>query len=174
MPVIDVDSHFEPAADWLDEFPALKAKLPQRYPTDDPRFTIRGPEMFAYFVSDDLLRGVPPEKRMPIERLVTDRMRELYDPDRGPEVGYPGSDQHAHMIDTAGRLRWLDEQGIDVQNVISGVGYTLARAIKDPALGMAALEAVNTWMSERTGDTGGRLMAAVNVRFEDLGWAIGE
>ena len=25
MPVIDVDSHFEPTADWLDEFPGLKA-----------------------------------------------------------------------------------------------------------------------------------------------------
>ena len=40
MPVIDIDSHFEPTDDWLDEFPALKAELPERYPTDDPRFTI--------------------------------------------------------------------------------------------------------------------------------------
>lgn len=174
MPVIDVDSHFEPADDWLDEFPALKARLPDRFPTDDPRFAIRSPEMFAYFVSDDLLRGVPRERRMPIERIVTDGMRVLYDPDRGPDVGYAGADMHRPLVDPAPRLAWLDEQGIDVQNVISGTGYTLARAIDDPALGMETLEAVNTWMSDRTGGTGGRLMTAVNLRYEDLDWAIGE
>jgi uncharacterized protein len=174
MPVIDIDSHFEPTDDWLDEFPALKADLPDRFPTDDPRFTMHGPEMFAYFVSDDLLRGVPREKRMPIERIVTNGMREKYDPDRGPEVGYPGSDQHLPMVDLAARLRWMDEQGIDLQNVISGTGYTLARAIKDPSLGMRALEAVNTWMSDHSAEARNRLIPAVNLRFEDLDWAIGE
>jgi predicted TIM-barrel fold metal-dependent hydrolase len=130
--------------------------------------------MFAYFVTDDLLRGVPPDRRMPIERLVTPHMRNLYDPDRGPEAGYPGSNQHQPLEDTAGRLAWMDGQGIDVQNVITGSGYTLARAIEDPALGREALEAVNTWMSDRTADTGGRLVTAVNLRFEDIDWAIGE
>jgi uncharacterized protein len=174
MPVIDIDSHFEPTEDWLDEFPALEAKLPALFPTDDPRFKMRSPEMFAYFVTDDLLRDVPPEKRMPIEALVTPGMRVLYDPDRGPEVGYPGADQHQSLIDASVRIRWLDGQGIDVQNVISGTGYTLVRAIRDPALGMAALEAINTWMSERTGASGGRLMPAANLRFEDLDWVIAE
>jgi predicted TIM-barrel fold metal-dependent hydrolase len=153
MPVIDVDSHFEPSESWLDEFPALKRKLPERFPTDDPRFTMRSPEMFAYFVSD---------------------IREKYDADRGPEAGYEGADQHQYMVDTGARLRWMDAQGIDMQNVISGVGYTLARAVKDPVVGMESLEAVNTWMSDRAGDTHGRLMTAVNLRFEDLDWAIRE
>ncbi len=174
MLVIDVDSHFEPVDDWLDEFPALKARLPERLPTGDPRFTLRSPEMFAYFVTDDLLRGVPPERRMPIDRLVTPHMRNLYDPDRGPEAGYPGSNQHQPLVDTADRLRWMDDQGIDVQNVISGVGYTLVRAIEDPALGREALEAVNTWMSDHTAGTDGRLIPAVNLRYEDLDWVIGE
>ena len=174
MPVIDIDAHFEPAESWLDEFPALRDELPERFPTDDPRFTMRSPEMFAYFVTDDLLRGVPKGRRMPIERLVTDGMREKYDPDRGPEAGYPGSDQHQHLLGTADRVRWLDEQGIDVQNVISGTGYTLARAIDDPGLAMAALEAINTWMSDRLADAGGRLMLSVNLRYEDLDWAIAE
>jgi predicted TIM-barrel fold metal-dependent hydrolase len=174
MPVIDIDAHFEPTDDWLDEFPTLKAELPERFPTDDPRFTMHSPEMFAYFVSDDLLRGVPRDKRMPMERLVTPGMREKYDPNRGPEVGYPGSDQHQTMIDIAARVRWLDDQGIDIQNVISGTGYTLTRAIKDPAVGMRALEAINTWMSEHSSDAPSRLMPAVNLRFEDLDWVIGE
>jgi predicted TIM-barrel fold metal-dependent hydrolase len=174
MPVIDIDAHFEPADGWLDEFPALKARLPARFPTGDPRFTLRSPEMFAYFVSDDLLRAVPPERRMPIERIVTPGIRALYDPDRGPEVGYPGSDMHAPMVDVAGRVRWLDQQGIDVQNVITGTGYTLARAIDDPRLGMATLEAVNTWMADRAADSGGRIVPAVTLRYEDLDWAVAE
>ena len=37
MPVVDVDSHFEPTLRWLDDVPALKERLPKRYPTDDPR-----------------------------------------------------------------------------------------------------------------------------------------
>ena len=37
MPVIDIDSHFEPADDWLDEFPALQGR---RCPTAS-RPTIR-------------------------------------------------------------------------------------------------------------------------------------
>src|SRR5438132_8206368 len=95
MPVIDVDSHFEPAPDWLDELPDLQARLPPRFPTDDPRFELATPEMFAYFVSDDLLRGVPPDKRMQIERLVTHGIRLLYDPLRGAEVRHPGPDLQA-------------------------------------------------------------------------------
>ena len=174
MAIIDIDSHFEPTEQWLDEFPTLKAELPELFPTDDPRFTMRSPEMFAYFVTDDLLRSVPREKRMPMDRLVTTGMREKYDPARGPEVGYPGSDQHQYLEDTTKRLAWMDEQGIDVQNIISGVGYTLARAIHDPALGRRALEAVNTWMTDRTQQTGGRLMTAVSLRYEDLDWTIRE
>ena len=174
MTVIDIDAHFEPVEDWLDEFPALKAKLPQRLPTDDPRFALGSPELFAYFVTDDLLRGVAREKRMPIENLVTPGMRVLYDPNRGPEVGYPGADQSKEMRDVPDRITWMDAQGIDVQNVISAAGYSLARAIKDPVLAMEALAALNTWMSDRTAESGGRLMTSVNLRYEDLDLAIAE
>ena len=174
MTVMDIDAHFEPANDWLDEFPALKAKLPQRLPTDDPRFTWGSPEVFAYFVTDDLLRGVAREKRMPIERLVTPGMRALFDPNRGPEVGYPGADQAQEMLDVPGRLSWMDAQGIGVQNLISAVGATLTRAIKEPELGMQALTALNTWMSDHAVEGGGRLMVSATLRYEDLDWAIAE
>jgi len=174
IPVIDIDAHFEPETDWLDDFPQLRDDLPSLYPTDDPRFAMATPEMFAWFVSDDLLRGVPRENRMPMDRLVTDGMRALYDPNRGPEVGYPGSDQHLELTETRSRLAWMDDQGIDLQNVISGTAYTLARAIADPILGRRALEAVNTWMSERLSDASGRLMLAATVRYDDLDWTISE
>jgi predicted TIM-barrel fold metal-dependent hydrolase len=174
MPVIDVDSHFEPTHDWLDEFPALKEQLPTLYPNDDPRFMMGTPEMFAWFVSDDLLRSVPREKRMPLNKIVTPAMRALYDPDRGPEVGYPGSNMNPELTGVGPRLAWMHQQGIDLENVISGTAYTLARAITDPALGMETLEAINTWMTDRLAEAKGRLMLAANLRFEDLDWAIGE
>ena len=60
LTIIDVDAHFEPSANWLDEFPALKKKLPEMFPTSDPRFRMNSGEMFAYFVSDDLLRAYRP------------------------------------------------------------------------------------------------------------------
>ena len=34
--------------------------------------------MFAWFVSDDLLRGVPREQRMPMDRLVNPTMEFLF------------------------------------------------------------------------------------------------
>ena len=111
---------------------------------------------------------------MAMDQLVTDGMRALYDPNRGPEVGYLGADQHLELKETRSRVDWMDNQGIDVQNVISGTAYTLARAIVDPTLAMRALEAVNTWMSERLSDASGRLMLAATVRYEDLNWTIKE
>jgi len=39
---------------------------------------------------------------------------------------------------------------------------------------MEALEAVNTWLTERALDAGGRLMVSANLRYEDLDWAIRE
>ena len=84
--VIDVDAHFEPARDWLDEFPALKTELPELLPDTDPRFRMDTGEMFAYFVSDDLLRNVPREQRMPIEQLVTPVMQLMFDPERPEEL----------------------------------------------------------------------------------------
>ncbi len=33
---------------------------------------------------------------------------------------------------------------------------------------------MNTWLSDRTGDSGGRLMTSVNLRYDDLDWAIAE
>ena len=58
--IIDVDAHAEPAPGWLDDFPDLAARLPELLPDTDPRFALGTAEMFAWFVSDDLLRGRAP------------------------------------------------------------------------------------------------------------------
>ena len=66
--------------------------------------------MFAYFVSDDLLRNVPREQRMPIDQLTTPVMQLMFDPNRPEGVGYPGSDQFKPMTDPVGARR-VDGRG---------------------------------------------------------------
>jgi predicted TIM-barrel fold metal-dependent hydrolase len=172
--VIDVDAHYEPASDWLDEFPALRAELPEVLPDDDPRFRMDSGEMFAFFVSDDLLRGVPREQRMPIDRLTTPAMTTMFDPDRPTGVGYEGASQYQQMLDPTQRVAWMDSRGVAHQNVISGAGYTLARAVSDPDLGHRALEAVNTWMAEHASAASNRIHPVTSLRFDDLDWVVGE
>lgn len=172
--IIDVDSHAEPAPGWIQEFPDLRAKLPDRLPTGDPQFPSTGAsaEMFAWFIAADLLRGRGPSG-MRADEMVTPALRVMYDPNRPAGVGYPGADQHA-SLDAEARVEWMDAIGIAAQNLISGMAYTLARAIDDPTLAMDALEAVNTWMTDRIGDHGDRLKLVTTLRFEDLDRAIAE
>jgi predicted TIM-barrel fold metal-dependent hydrolase len=172
--IIDVDAHYEPSKDWLDEFPALRDALPERLPDTDPRFRLDSGEMFAYFVSDDLLRFVPREQRMPIDRLTTPAMTVMFDPDRPADRGYAGASQYPAMDDPARRIAWMDQRGITHQNVISGAGYTLARAIADPALGHTALEAINTWMTDRAHGRVDRIHPVTSLRFDDLDWVVRE
>jgi predicted TIM-barrel fold metal-dependent hydrolase len=174
MTVIDVDAHYEPAADWLDEFPRLRDELPELLPDDDPRFRMDSGEMFAFFVSDDLLRAVPREQRMPIDRLTTPAMTTMFDPNRPRDLGYDGASQYQQMIDPTRRVSWMDARGIAHQNVISGAGYTLARAIADPDLGHRALEAINSWMAERASSAAGRVHPVTSLRFDDLDWVVAE
>lgn len=174
--VVDVDAHFEPELGWLDDHPSLKAELPERLPTGDPRFRLGTAEMFAFFLSDDLLRGVPVGERPPIEALVTPAMRFMLGEERLHDLVYAGSDQYqpATSANVEARIAWMDEVGVDHQNAISGGGYTLARVIDEPSLGQRALEAVNTTMAERLAGHSGRLHPVTCLRFDDLEWAVGE
>ena len=176
MGIIDVDAHFEPAPGWTDEFPGLTERLPALLPESDPRFPslVNTAEAFAFFVSDDLLRHVPVERRMPIDRIVTPAMQFLYDPELSQSVGYEGASMAREFTDPAARIAWMDEQGIAKQNVISGAGYTLARTIEDPVLGRDVLSALNTWMADAAGDHIDRLMPVTNVRYDDLDWVVEE
>ena len=173
--VIDVDAHFEPAADWLDDFPALKAELPELLPDTDPRFRMDSGEMFAYFVSDDLLRNVPREQRMPIDRLTTPVMQVMFDPNRPEGVGYPGSDQFKPMTDPAGARPRVDGRGGD-----RGPARDLRRRLhartrhRRSCARSPALEAVNTWMTDAAADYLDRLRPVTSLRFDDLDWVVAE
>jgi predicted TIM-barrel fold metal-dependent hydrolase len=171
--IIDVDAHVEPAPGWLADFPDLAARLPELLPDTDPRFALGTAEMFAYFVSDDLLRHVPREDRMPIDRLVNPAIDFLFS-DEAEGLTFPGADQYAPLTDPAARVAWLDEQGIEKQNLITGGGYTLARAIEDPGLSRDALQAVNRWMADAVGGHGDRLLPVACLRYDDIDWAVAE
>lgn len=174
--IIDMDAHYEPTADWLDSFPRLKRELPDKYPESDPRFALASAEEFAFFMSDDLLRHAPPERRMPIERLTTPSMELMFDITRSDAagLGYKGATMNPEMTDPAVRIEWLDGQGIAKQVVTTGTGYTLARVIEDPDLGMRTLEAVNTWMGERSKGHADRIMPTTTLRWEDPDWCVRE
>jgi predicted TIM-barrel fold metal-dependent hydrolase len=173
--VVDVDSHAEPAPGWLREHPKLRDALPPRLPQGDPQFPTgeATPEMFAWFVAGDLQRALPVADRMPARDLVTPVMTMIYRSDRPEGVFYPGADQH-WTLDVGARLGWVEAQGIDVQMLISGAAYTLARAIDDPALAMDALEFTNSWMVEHVGRHVDRLKPVATVRLEDLDRAVRE
>jgi predicted TIM-barrel fold metal-dependent hydrolase len=173
MPVFDVDSHFEPTENWLSEFPKLAARLPQLLPESDPRLSWRSAEQYAYFTSFDLLRFAPREKRLPSSALVTPRMREMYAPGPKP-FGFEGAAMSPPMADPAARVRWLDAQGIDGQNLISGSGYTFMRAIEDPALQQDTIAAVNTWMTDHASDHAKRLYPVASMSYFDLDWSTRE
>ncbi|MBX3314731.1 MAG: amidohydrolase family protein [Actinobacteria bacterium] len=174
MAIIDVDAHFEPAADWLDDFPGLADRLPEWLPESDPRIPrgVNTPEAFAFFMSDDLLRGAPAAQRMPIAELLTPHMHRIYDPEA--HAGYEGASMAAEMTDVTQRIAWMDAQGIDKQNVISGTGYTLARVIEDPILARDVVGSLNTWMADAAGEHADRLMPVTTLRFDDLDWAVAE
>jgi predicted TIM-barrel fold metal-dependent hydrolase len=110
---------------------------------------------------------------MPIDRIVNPAIEFLFTEEaRG--LTFPGADQYAPLVDPAARVAWLDARGIAKQNLITGGGYTLARAIEDPVLGREALEAVNTWMTDAVGEHGDRLLPVACLRFDDVDWAVGE
>jgi predicted TIM-barrel fold metal-dependent hydrolase len=174
--IIDVDAHYEPTIDWLDDFPGLGDRLPELLPESDPRLPrgVNTPEAFAFFMSDDILRGVPKERRMAMDRLITPGMEAMYDPDLPKPFGFEGASMCSEMTDPAVRVAWMDKQGIAFQNVISGTGYTLARVIEDPGLARDVLGALNTWLVDAAGEHVDRVMPATNLRYDDLDWTVAE
>ncbi|MDI2129406.1 amidohydrolase family protein [Yinghuangia seranimata] len=171
MYVYDVDSHFEPPSDWLDAFPSLKRRLPELFPQHEPEFALRGPEQFAYFVSDGIRPMVPQTDRVPLERLVTPFLRAMY-PDDGPAT-INGHCQHP-TVDADARIAALDAQGIAVQNVISGAGYTLMRCLSDPELARDTARALNTYLSDAMSAHRDRLLPVTVTHFDELDWVVAE
>jgi predicted TIM-barrel fold metal-dependent hydrolase len=168
MPIIiDVDSHFEPGDDWLEPYPKLKAKLPKLNPALLAVDTIVG----------DLLHAVPEAERPPLESLFPPGLLTLFGQEKDSEADRRAEFEGKHQFQVANahaRLKWLDKQGIAIQNVIclSGIAYT--RFIDDLSLRQETLATANTWLADTCAQGNGRLLPVTALDFSDLNWAMKE
>jgi predicted TIM-barrel fold metal-dependent hydrolase len=165
--VIDVDSHFEPGDDWLLPYPKLAARLPKLEPALLAVDTIVG----------DLLRDVPKNKRPPLESLFPPGLMVLFGKEKAQEADrraeFEGKNQF-EVANAQARLKWIDAQGIDIQNVIclSGIAYT--RFIDDQALRQETLRTANQWLADTCAPSKGRLLPVTALDYSDIGWAVEE
>lgn len=170
--VYDVDSHFEPAPDWFDAFPGLRERVPDLLPQDDPEFALASAEHFAYFTSEGIRPLVPRDQRIPLGRLVTPGLLAMYPKGRGAAT-VNGHSMHPRITSDE-RVKTLDAQGIAVQNLISGAGYTLMSCLRDPGLARDVVWALNTHLSDVLDGYRDRLMPVTLTHFDDLDWVVGE
>ena len=165
--VIDVDSHFEPGDDWLLPYPKLAARLPKLQPALLAVDTIVG----------DLLHGVPEADRPPLESLFPPGLMVLFGQEKAQEAErraeFEGKNQF-EVANAQARLKWLDAQGIDIQNVIclSGIAYT--RFIDDLSLRQETLQSANSWLADTCASSSGRLLPVAALDYTDIDWAVGE
>jgi uncharacterized protein len=159
MAVIDVDAHFEPGPSWLEGFPDLKAKIPE--------ISLEHRFLTAF---ESLLSDVPRDEWPPLADLIPPGLAVL----RGDEKleGFEDADMFP-VTDAATRLAWLDEVGIDMENVICLEGLTLSKFLEGPTK-LEALHACNDWLASNTGDVDARLMPVTAVDLSDLDHAIAE
>jgi predicted TIM-barrel fold metal-dependent hydrolase len=167
--IIDIDSHFEPGPEWLDPHPKLKARLPALEPGISAVDAIVG----------DLLRRVPLAERPSVAELAPPGMAILYDEEKAGEAErraeFQGKHQH-QVANAAARVKWLDAQGIDYQNVIclEGLAYKATLERRDPALLQEALHTCNTWLADTCEPSRGRLLPVTTPDYSDLDEAVRE
>jgi predicted TIM-barrel fold metal-dependent hydrolase len=164
---IDVDAHFEPGGDWLAPFPALAAKLPKLDPTVLAVDSIVG----------DLLRDVPEAQRPPHSELLPPGLLTLFGDEKRAEAlrraEFAGKNQF-QVANAAARVKWLDEQGIAIQNVICLSGFAYNLVLPELALRQEVLQTCNTWLAETCAEAGGRLLPVTALDYHDLAWAHAE
>jgi len=165
--IIDIDSHFEPGGDWLEPYPDLARRLPKIDPALLAVHTIVG----------DLLRDVPEAERPPVAELLPPGLLTLFGEEKAGETArraeFAGKQQF-QKANASARVKWLDGQGIALQNVIclSGLAWTLF--LDDRALRQETLAASNTWLADTCDEANGRLLPVTVLEFEDVEWMVRE
>jgi len=171
MRVIDVDSHFMEPLDWLEQTdPALARELP---PASFEERVVRG-------VVGDLLDIIPPHQRpknllellapagrRATEALLAASVEQQKEALTSPPTGY----------DAEARLKFCDENGIDVQFVNSTMGtgpYISALRLGRRDLAFRAFEAFNSWAAGTFRGHTDRLIPVTLVDLIDPDWAIRE
>lgn len=165
--IIDIDSHFEPGSDWLEPYPELARRLPKADPALLAVHTIVG----------DLLRDVPEPQRPTVSELLPPGLLTLFGEEKAGEAArraeFAGKQQF-QRANASARVKWLDEQGIALQNVIclSGVAQTLF--LEDRTLRQETLAASNSWLADTCDEAKGRLLPVTVLDFEDVDWMVRE
>jgi predicted TIM-barrel fold metal-dependent hydrolase len=165
--IIDIDAHFEPGAEWLDPYPDLAAKLPKLDPGLLAVNTIAG----------DLLLDVPEDQRPPVAELMPPGLLTLFGAEKAAEAErraeFEGKNQF-QVANVKARLKWIDAQGIQIQNVICLSGFAYVLFVEDLALRQETLRACNSWLADTCAPSRGRLLPVTALDYQDLDWAIGE
>jgi len=165
--IIDIDSHFEPGNDWLEPYPGLAGRLPKLEPA----------RLAVDAILGDLLRDLPEDEHPPLEDLLPPGLLTLYGDEKAAEAErreeFAGKNQF-QVANAEARLAWMDEQGIQVQNVIclSGLAYNLLT--QDRKLQRETLETCNNWLADTCATSGGRLLPVTCPDWGDLDVAIAE
>lgn len=162
--IVDVDTHFEPGASWLDEYPSLAARLPERFSVADS--TVRAQV-------GDLLARVDPKDRPPVEELLPPGIAAILGEVKVDGYGFDGSAMHSEG-DAGARLAWMDGQGIDVANTICLEGADYASRLEDRALARETIGACNSWLADRVAGHEDRLAPLTTIDASDVDWSIAE
>jgi uncharacterized protein len=164
MPVIDVDSHFEPGASWLDDHPSLRDRL--------PRFDTA--EVTTKIIAGDILADVPRDEWPSWEELAPPGIAAIAGHEEKPDdYGYEGSSMHG-ATDAATRVAWLDRNGIDLESVICLEGMINARFLDDRELAREVIHTCNTWLADAVDGHTDRLLPVTCLDFHDVAGAVAE
>jgi predicted TIM-barrel fold metal-dependent hydrolase len=165
--VVDVDSHFEPGDDWLQPYPELAARLPK----------LNAGILAINTIAGDLLRDVPKEKWPPIAELMPPGLATLFAQEKAQEKERRAEFEGKHQFQVANaqaRLKWMDEQGIHIQNVICLSGIAYSQQVEDEGLRREAIATANTWLADTCATSNGRLLPVTALDFSDLDWVVAE
>jgi len=165
--VIDVDAHFEPGQDWLAKYPDLAARLPK----------LQGGALAVKVICGDLVDSIPEERRPSLEELSPPGLLTLFAQEKAGEkerrAEFEGRNQ-MEVANTKARLKWMDEQGIDIQNVICLSGVTYQTFVDDMGLRQETVRVANDWLADTCDEGAGRLLPVTALDYTNLGWAIAE
>ena len=160
--IIDVDAHGEPPRDFVQQV-RDRIGLP---PEDVGEITLK-------FVAGDLLATLPREQWPSLGALLPPGAAAIAGIEKVEGFSYEGAMQQGE-INPDKRVAWLDEVGIDIQNVISLAGMTSTRFMDDRAAAITMMEACNTYMGELLDGFSDRLLPVTTVDFADPEWTIRE
>jgi predicted TIM-barrel fold metal-dependent hydrolase len=160
--IIDVDAHGEPPAE-------LIRAVQQEVGISEENIG----ESTLRFVAGDLLATAPRETWPTLDALRPPGSRAIAGLERVEGFAYEEAKQHG-VADPARRIAWMDEIGIDYQNVIALAGVTATRFMEDRDRARQIIAACNRAMAESHDGYTDRLWPTTTLEWTDLDAAIAE